>query len=143
MTDRKQFWSGVVFLLIGAAALLSLPRPLGSLAAMGPGYFPMILGAGLVLMGSLAIAFSMRRAIATTVAPLPIVPACFVLGGVVAFALLITETGLAVSLLVLVAASCYARLIRRPIEAVLIYVALLPLTWVIFVYAVQLPISLF
>jgi Tripartite tricarboxylate transporter TctB family len=143
LTDRKQFWSGIVFLLIGAAALLSLPRPLGSLSSMGPGYFPMILGSGLVLTGSLAVAFSMRGAIATTVAPLPIVPACFVLGGVVAFALLITEIGLAVSLLILVAASCYGRLIRRPFEVAVIYAVLLPLTWVIFVYAVQLPISLF
>jgi hypothetical protein len=143
LTDRKQFWSGLVFLLIGVSAILSLPRPLGSLASMGPGYFPMILGAGLVLTGAVAIALSMRGAIATAVAPLPIVPACFVLVGVVAFALLITEAGLAVSLLVLVAASCYARLIRRPIEVAAIYAVLLPLTWVIFVYAVQLPISLF
>ena len=143
MTDRKQFWSGVVFLLIGAGALWTMPHPLGRLAAMGPGYFPMILGVGLVLTGLLAIGLSARSSIATSVERFPILPACFVLGGVVAVALLIAERGLAISLAVLVAASCYNRLVKRPLEPLVIYAVLLPLTWVIFIYAVQLPISLF
>ena len=141
MTDRKQFWSGIVFLIIGAGALWTTPHPLGRLAAMGPGYFPMILGVGLVLTGLIAIGLSARST--TSVERFPVLPACFVLGGVVAVALLIAERGVAISLAILVATSCYNRLLKRPLEPLIIYAVLLPLTWVIFVYAVQLPISLY
>ena len=38
--------------------------------------------------------------------------------------------------------SCYARLRQRPVEVVAIYLVLLAVVWGIFIYGIQLPISL-
>jgi hypothetical protein len=141
--DSKQFWAGTLFFAIGLFALWQLPRPLGTLAAMGPGYFPMLLGIGLVLLGLSAIAAGVRARTEMRAQRLPVVPTCFVLGGVLAVGALIADAGLAMSLFLLVAASCYNRVLRRPLEVLAIYVILLPLTWGIFVYTIQLPITLF
>jgi hypothetical protein len=143
ISDSRQFWSGALFLGIGAVALWAVPRPLGTLAAMGSGYFPMLLGSGLVLLGFAAMVLGVLAGTKTRALRLPVVPTCCVLGGVLAVAALITAAGLAVSLLLLVAASSYKRLLSRPLEVLAIYVVLLPLTWFIFVYTIQLPIGLF
>ncbi len=143
IADGKQFWAGLLFLIVGAIALWALPPPLGTLAAMGPGYFPMLLGVGLVGIGLAAIVLGLRATTPKPIERLPVVPTCFVLGGIIAVGALITDAGLAVSLLILVAASCYSRLRRHPLEVLAIYLILLPLTWFIFIYMIQLPINLF
>ena len=89
------------------------------------------------------MALSVRATTTTKVERLPLVPTCCVLGGVVAFSLLIADFGLVLSLLLLVGASCYARLLKRPLEVFLMYVILLPVVWFIFIYTIQLPIELF
>lgn len=50
--NPKDFWTGVVFMAFGAAAmLLARGYPFGSTFKMGPGYFPTVLGMLLVLVG--------------------------------------------------------------------------------------------
>jgi hypothetical protein len=141
--DSKQFWSGALFLGVGGIALWNLPRPLGTLAAMGPGYFPMLLAIGLLILGVVTTASGLLAATEIRAARLPIGPTIFVLGGVLAVSALLVDAGLALSLLLLVSASCYARILKHPLDVLAIYLMLLALTWVIFVYTIQLPISLF
>jgi hypothetical protein len=143
INDQKQFFAGVLFLAIGIIALWKLPRPLGTAAAMGPGYFPMLLGIGLVLVGVASMAAGARAGAVQRVEHLPMLPMCCVLGGVVGFGLLIADWGLALSLFLLVAASCYARLLKRPLEVLVMYLVLLPMIWGIFLYTIQLPISVY
>jgi hypothetical protein len=50
----RQFWSGALFLAVGCFALWMVPRPLGTLAATGPGYFPMLPGVVAVAVGLFA-----------------------------------------------------------------------------------------
>jgi hypothetical protein len=141
--DSKQFWSGALFLGVGGIALWNLPRPLETLAAMGPGYFPMLLAVGLLILGVVTSASSLLAATEIRAARLPIGPTIFVLGGVLGVSALLVDAGLALSLLLLVSASCYTRILKHPLEVAAIYLTLLALTWVIFIYAIQLPISLF
>jgi hypothetical protein len=140
--DTRQFWSGALFLGIGGTALWMLPRPLGTLAAMGPGYFPMLLAISLLLLGAATITSGLLASTKVRAARLPIGPTIFVLGGVLAVGALIADAGLAISLLLLVASSCYARILKHPLEVLAIYLAILALTWLIFIYTIQLPISL-
>nr|WP_254045843.1 hypothetical protein [Paenalcaligenes hominis] len=43
--NAKELWSGGLLVLIGMATVLgSLNYQIGSLARMGPGYFPLMLG---------------------------------------------------------------------------------------------------
>jgi hypothetical protein len=142
ISDGKQFWAGLLFLTVGAASLWAHPSPIGSLAAMGPGYFPVVLGIGLVGIGAAAMLLGVRAAAANPVGRLPFMPMCLVLGGVVAVGALIARAGLAISLLILVAASCYHRLRSHPFEVAAIYAALLLLIWFIFIDMIQLPIDL-
>jgi hypothetical protein len=116
VNDAKQFWSGIFFMVLGMIALWKVPRPLGTASAMGPGYFPMLFGVGLVLIGAASMVVSVRASTERQVGSLPLVPACFVLGGVLAFCALIDEVGFVVSLLLLIGASCCSRLLKRPLE---------------------------
>ena len=52
--DPKELWSGGLLVFIGMATVLaSLNYKLGTLARMGPGYFPLILGIILMILGLL------------------------------------------------------------------------------------------
>jgi hypothetical protein len=142
IADGKQFWAGLIFMAVGAIALWAHPSPTGSLAAMGPGYFPVLLGICLVAIGVAAMVLGVRAATPNPAGRVPFVPMCTVLGGVVAVGALIAHAGLAISLLILVAASCYRRLRSHPLEVAAVYAALLLLIWFIFIDLIQLPIDL-
>ncbi|MDB5838489.1 MAG: tctB4 [Herminiimonas sp.] len=52
----KNFWTGIIFLLTGlAAVLIARNYSLGAAARMGPAYFPTILGSLLILIGLIGI----------------------------------------------------------------------------------------
>lgn len=139
----RQFWLGIVFAVAGVIALWQLPRPIGSLVAMGPGYFPMLLGIGLVLVGLASVILGIRSHTHTEIERLFMVPTAFIISGIVAAGLLIEPAGLAISLLCMVFGTCYDRVFKHPIEMTIIYVIVLGLTWAVFVYLIELPIKLF
>ena len=50
--NNKDFWAGLVFAGIGAAAIfIARQYPFGTTLRMGPGYFPRVLGGILILFG--------------------------------------------------------------------------------------------
>ena len=50
--ERKDFWSGVMLIVIGGGSLfIARNYQFGSSLRMGPGYFPIVLGAALVMFG--------------------------------------------------------------------------------------------
>lgn len=141
--DRKQFWSGLTFFGIGVGALIALPSDIGTATRMGPGYFPLLLGACLILFGAGSMIAGLRSHERIWVGRLPATALICAIGGVLLFAALITRAGLAVSLLCLVLASCWQRLLKAPLEVAVIYLVLLLLTWLVFIDAIQLPIEVF
>lgn len=143
IANIRQFWLGMLFTAIGAFALWQLPRPIGSLSAMGPGYFPMLLGIGLLLAGAASIVAAIRSHARAEVEHLSLVPTFFIISGIVAMALLIDRAGLAVSLLCMVLGTCYDRVLRHPLQVAAIYLAVLGLTWFVFIYLIKVPIRLF
>ena len=61
--SNKDFWGGLMLVAIGATAMaLGRDYPFGSALRMGPGYFPMVLGALLILFGLSIMATGLRRA---------------------------------------------------------------------------------
>lgn len=143
IVDSRKFWQGTLFLGIGAVALWELPWPIGSVTSMGPGYFPMLLGIGLLIAGGASVLLSLRPGERTHVEHLSLTPTFFIIGGVVLLALLLEPAGLAVSLLVMVLATCHSRLRQHPVQVAVIYVAVLALCWFVFIYLTQLPLKLF
>ena len=53
ITSQEDFWSGIMFIAFGVVAIVvSRDYPMGSAVRMGSGYFPLIIGGALVLLGA-------------------------------------------------------------------------------------------
>ena len=60
--DNKDFWAGMMFIAIGAAAVvIARGYRFGTTLRMGPGYFPSLLGGILVLFGLYVLIRGLRR----------------------------------------------------------------------------------
>jgi len=57
LRNNKDFLAGILFVVVGALALVvASGYPMGAAARMGPGYFPTVLGAILILFGFCVLA---------------------------------------------------------------------------------------
>lgn len=138
----RDFWAGILFVAIGAAAvIIAFHYPMGTAARMGPGYFPRALGSLLMILG----AFSVLRGLRQQQAPImtwrwrAIV---IVLGSTVVFGLIVQHVGLALSTVFLVVAASSASHEFRPKEALVVGIFMAALCVGVFVYglAIQLPV---
>lgn len=137
----KDFYSGVVFIFFGLlAVVISRDYPIGSAMRMGPGYFPMILGGLLILLG-LIIAFRSLLLTGEGIRKVELRPLVMVLVSVVAFAFLIQPLGLILATLALVIISCLGGWEFRIRKVVLLYLMLAVLAVGLFIYGVGLPIK--
>ena len=108
LRDPKDFVAGLLFAAIGLSAIvLSSDYRRGTAASMGPGYFPLILGIMLIVLG-LALTL---RALRIQGSPLPAWkwrPTLVVLGSVVLFGSIVTQAGLVLSTTLLIVMSSAA-----------------------------------
>jgi hypothetical protein len=140
--DRKEFLSGAIFATIGLTAfVLAQDYDVGTLTQMGPGYFPACLGVGMLVCGVALIGRSMFAPLIEKVGDFALVDMLFVLGGVVAFALLIDRTGLLEAVAAVVLMGCYSRIKRRPIEVIVLCALLSAATIALFIYGLGIPIA--
>ncbi len=144
MTIRapKDFWSGVMFLGFAAVALLAARGySLGSAGKMGPGYFPLLLGGVLALLGAVLVG----RSFVLTGEPLPsfrVLPLALIAAGVCLFGALIEPFGLVVALVVLtLLAAAAGSQVRWP-EAFGLAFVLAVFSVAIFVYALGLNLPI-
>lgn len=138
----KDFWSGVLFILIGIAAIIVGSRyNLGTAARMGPGYFPRILGGLMIVLGVILA----LRALRTQGAPLPgwkLRPTLVVLGSVVLFGAIVQPVGVAISTVILVVSASAASREFRPLEATISGVLLAALAVGVFVIGLKLQLPI-
>lgn len=104
----KDFWIGLVYLIVGAAGLI-LGRGLafGTGARMGPGYFPMVLAALLVAFGAVAIIRSFLVE-GGPVEPIAWRSVALVTAATAAFALALERLGLVLAIAILALVSALA-----------------------------------
>ena len=144
MTIRnpKDFWSGLLFLTVGCAAvLLAQKYPIGTAFKMGPGYFPTALGGLLALVGALAVLRSFIRP-GTALEPFHWRLLSIVTGSTVLFGLLVRGAGLSVAVLVLVLATAAASVYFRWRTALILAAGMVVLSALLFVKGLGLPIPL-
>jgi hypothetical protein len=143
MTIRapKDFWSGLMFLAFAAVALLSARGySLGSAGKMGPGYFPLLLGLVLALIGAILVARSFVIQ-GERVGRLSVLPLMVVVLGVCLFAFSIETLGLVVALVAVTVVSALASWKDfRLREAALLAAALAAFAVGVFVYGLRLPL---
>jgi len=140
----KDFLTGLMFLLFGAAAIFfAADYNIGSAAKMGPGYFPFALGALLAALGATLLLRSVFWTKGPQAGPVfHLKPLVLILSSVVLFGLLLRPLGLLVSTTLLVVVSSMASHEFRWKETLLNAAALIFIVWVVFVYGLdfQVPI---
>jgi putative tricarboxylic transport membrane protein len=140
--NPKDFWSGLLFLAVGGAAvLLAQKYPLGTAFKMGPGYFPTALGALLALVGLLAVVRSFIRP-GTALEPFHWRLLLIVTGSTVLFGLLVRGAGSSVAVPVMVLATAAASVYFRWRTALILAAGLTVLSALLFVKGLGLPIPL-
>jgi hypothetical protein len=138
----RDFWSGVLFVLLGVGTIvLGSKYTLGTAARMGPGYFPRILGILLVVLGAIIALQATRRA----GPPLPrfqLRPIGIVLGSVVLFGAIVQTVGVALSTVILIVCASAASHEFRPREALIAGIVLAALAVGVFVIGLQLQLPI-
>jgi hypothetical protein len=141
--NNRDFWSGVFFILIGAAAMIiSRDYPFGSALRMGPGYFPTVLGGIVVVFGIYVLIkgvinnekvkgnWSLR---ALFVLPL----------STVVFGIMMENVGFVPALMVLIVVSAMAGKEFKWVEILIMSVVMAAVCTGVFIYGLGLPYPLF
>ena len=141
--NPKDFWAGILFLVIGSGALwLNQAHELGTAAAMGPGYFPMLLAGGIVFFGLVTLV----RGLAVTGEPMEtwyLRPLAVVAASIVAFGLLIQPIGLGPTVVIVSAIAALAsREKMRWGETAILAVVLATFTVLLFVTLLGQPLAI-
>ena len=131
-----------MFIAFAATAMLSARGySFGSAGKMGPGYFPMALGATLGLIGAILVARSLFVA-GEPIERIQLRPLAIIAIGVVLFGALLEPLGLVVALIVVTLVAAFAGRDSRPLEAAALAVALAAFSVGIFVAALRLPLPI-
>ena len=97
----KDFWTGVMFVVFGAASLLVARNyPFGTTGRMGAGYFPTLLSGLLIFFGLLALLRGLRQP-GEAIGQFVWKPVLIICTSVVVFALLLPRAGMVIALVVL------------------------------------------
>ena len=141
--ERKDFWSGVMLIAIGGAAIfIARNYEFGSSLRMGPGYFPVVLGGLLIAFGVFIGAKGFRPDAETleqswSLRALIILPLSLVL-----FGALIDRAGFIPAMLALIIGSATASVQFRLIEMLWFSVVLTALCVIVFIWSLGLPYEL-
>jgi uncharacterized membrane protein len=142
LIDNKDVWAGLLLIAVGAAAIVvARDYAFGTALRMGPGYFPVVLGALLILFGLAILAAGLRRG--ERIAGSWSLRAIFVLPlSLVLFGLLMQHAGFVPAMLVLIFGAAAAGSEFRFVEVLLFALALTALAVVVFVWGLGLPYPL-
>ena len=139
----KNFWAGLLYCGVGTGAvLIARDYSWGRAGRMGPGYFPTILGALLLVVGLVALVRSLTVR-GEAVGAIAWKGLALVTAATMLFGLLLRPAGLVVALvaLVLVSAASSAKF-RFEWKALGLMIALIAFCAVVFVHLLGLPMPL-
>jgi len=141
---RKDLLAGTTFVVFGLAfAITSTTYELGTPLRMGPGYFPLVLGALLVLLGILIAVKGFVASEGDDIGRVPWKAGALLVAALLFFGFTVRGLGLVPALLVTVFLSALAGHRARVIPAVVIAGSLTALSVLIFVIVLQLRLPYF
>ena len=141
--NNRDFWAGVMLIVVGAGSvIIARNYAFGTSLRMGPGYFPSVLGGGLVLFGLYLVVAGLRRnekmeGSNWSLRALIVLPLSLVL-----FGLLMEHAGFIPALLVLIFGSAAAGTEFKLVEVLLLAVGLTAFSVALFIYGLGLPYPL-
>jgi Tripartite tricarboxylate transporter TctB family len=140
----KDLLAGLVFIGFGLAfAVGAATYEVGTALRMGPGYFPLVLGGLLALLGVLIIVKGAVAGEDVAIGAIPWKAAAVIVGAILFFGATISDLGVAPSTFVTALVAGFAG--RRPgvVAPVVIALGLTLASVVIFVWALQLTLPVF
>jgi hypothetical protein len=143
--SQKDFWSGVMFVVVGLAfAWGALDYSLGTSARPGPGYFPLGLGVILAVMGALVLikALVAGPANGDPIGAVAWRPLLIIVGAIALFGALLPRLGMFICLPLLVVTTALAGDEFHWGEALINAVLLTAFSWAIFIWGLSLTIPL-
>lgn len=133
--------ASIVFLFGIAVIVEAMGHDMGSMLRIGPGFFPMMLGVGLLLI-SLAIVFDPHKPDDAGVIRISWRQMLSIAVGIAAFAFLIEPAGLMPAAAALIGCSALANPSSK-LKTTILLAILLPLVLgIVFVYGLKMPISM-
>jgi len=133
---------GLLTVALGVAVLATAWHyPMGSLLRMGPGFFPCVIAALIVLLGLALTASGLRAPSGAASIKIRWRSALAVATGVVLFALSLERAGLVPATLLLVLVSSLAEPGWRPRRAAILAVVVTALVYLLFVTVLQIPVA--
>jgi hypothetical protein len=138
--------AGLLFVAVGVATIVGASDyPLGTIRSIGPGYYPILLGIALTLLGG-AIGFNGLTFAAEHGAEddggFAVRPLVMVVGAVAAFGLLVRPYGLAAAIVALIGISSLAGRGFGVIRVLLLCVGMVALSWLVFIFLLGLNMSM-
>jgi hypothetical protein len=141
--DQKNFLAGLMFTFFGmVVAIWSLTFKIGTAGRMGPGYFPLAVGLALCVVGLIVLIGSIGGSNHSRMERLHLKPVFVIIAAVTGFGALVQPAGLAIAVPILIGISAFADSQRSWRVVLLAIVVLLPLTWLIFIVLLGLPLPL-
>jgi putative tricarboxylic transport membrane protein len=138
----KNFWAGLMFIGFGLFFMIGAGNyEMGSAARMGPAYFPTILGGLLAVIGG-SVLFQSFVVTGGSVAAIPLRLLFFITAALLLFGYLLKPIGLVPALALLVVFSAFAGHEFKLREALLLALALILLSVLVFVEGLGQPFPL-
>ncbi|PSM18423.1 MULTISPECIES: tripartite tricarboxylate transporter TctB family protein [Nitratireductor] len=138
--NRNELLAALVVVGLGAGYLIiAIGYPMGTVVRMGAGFFPVALGVLLIGLGAV-LAWQSRRAEKTAV-ELRLRPFVMILGGILAWALLIDRIGFLPATAILVLSCALVERETTWRSALLLTAGLCAFGWLIFIVGLKIPMS--
>lgn len=144
--SEKDFWSGLMFIAVGAAfAWGATAYSFGTSARPGPGYFPFGLGVLLAVLGGMVLfkALTFEVEGGDKIGGVAWRPLIIIVGSVAIFGALLPRLGMFIMLPLLVLMSATASDEFHWKDALINAVVITIFSWVIFIYGLKLTIPLY
>jgi putative tricarboxylic transport membrane protein len=142
ITSVQDFGAGIIFMGFGALAAALAPRyGIGTALRMGPGYFPLVLGGLMFVIGAVLLVRSVRI---VEKQPLPprLRPFAAVIGAAAVFAATVDVAGIVVCSVATLAITYAGMREGNRRELLLLCVGMTTAVCAVFVYVLGMPLSL-
>ena len=141
--NPKDFWAGLIYLVIGlGAVVLAQDYKMGTAFKMGPGYFPVVLGGLLAVIGVVSVGRSLVSD-GEPIGRFALKGLLLVVGGMLLTGFLFRKAGLVVVLPLLIMITSYASIKFRWKTSLVLAVGLTAFCVLVFAYGLGLPLPLF
>ena len=143
--SQRDFWSGVMFIIIGAGfAIGATNYSMGAAARPGPGYFPLILSSIMVLLGAIVLFKSLTVEVegGDPIGAIAWRPLVVIVAAITVFGLLLPRLGMIITIPILIFMTSLAGDEFKWKGVVVAAVVLTLMAWVIFIVGLKLTIPM-